>query len=248
MGSATKADGVRAGGDDQAVQLRRELLGGAEGTGTGEPGPVQVCSRDVSEAAQPALVGAAQRLAPGEVERTQAVAVVAPPPRDDDPAVAVVIGEVIRAGQLEGGLDRLGASRDGVDRGFVDRQVGSDLRRVGLDGFGGERAAVGEGEAARLLGHDPRDLLAPMADVDDDRATGRIEVLAAVRSADRGAMGLHRDGRLGHGGATEHASGSHAADPSGPGTAPGRPVYGVRWSRGGPSDGRRRSDRARPRW
>ena len=53
--------------------------------------------------------------------------------------------------------------------------------------------------------------------------------------------------RVGHGNCSTGAGGGRTLRLS-PGTGPLSTVYEVRWSRGGPSDGRRRSDRARPRW
>ena len=151
-------DRVRLRRADQAVELRGELLGGPQRVRAGEAGTVRVRGRDVAEPAEPAFVRPPQRLAPRQVERAEAVAVVAPPPGDHDQAVPVAVREVVRAGQLERGLDRLRATGHRVDRGIVHRQVRADLGGVRLDGFGGERAAVGVGEASGLVRHRPGDL------------------------------------------------------------------------------------------
>ena len=203
-------DRVRSRGGDQAIELCGELLGSAERVRAGEPGPVRVGGRDVPEPSQPALVGPAERLAPGQVEGAEAVAVVAPPAGDDDPAVAVAVREVVRAGQLERGLDRLGAAGDRVDRRVVDGQVRADLRGVCLHGFGRERAAVGVGEARGLLGHDAGDLRAAVANVDDDCPAGRVKVLATVGVADRRTVRFDGDRWVGQGRTAEHGAGAHA--------------------------------------
>ena len=197
-------------GGDQAIELCGELLGIAERVRAGEPGAVRVGGRDVPEPSEPALVGPAERLAPGQVEGAEAVAVVAPPPGDDDPAVAVAVREVVCARQLERRLDGLGAARDRVDRRIVHRQVRADLRGVCLHGFGREGAAVGIGETRGLVGHRAGDLRAAVPDVDDDRTAGSIEVLAAVGVADRRTVCFDGDGWVGQGRTAEHGAGAHA--------------------------------------
>ena len=204
-----RRDVARAGRLERPVELGGELVGVAEGVGTGQVGAVRVGRRDVAEAPEPALVRPAQRLAPGQVERAQGVAVIAAPAGVDDPALRLAAGEVIGAGQLERGLDRLGAARHRVDRRIVDGQVASDLAGVRLERLGRERAAVRVGQASGLVRHRRRDLAAAVADVDHDRATGGIEVLAPVRVADRRAVRLDRDRRLGGARSAKDAAGAH---------------------------------------
>ena len=156
---------------------------------------------------EPVLVRPAERPPARQVERAERVAVVAAPARDDDPAVGLAAGQVVRPAELQRGLDRLRAAADRVDRRVVDRQARPDLRGVGLDRLGRERRAVGVREAGRLLPEDPGDRRSPVTDVDDDRAAGRVEVLAPGRVADRGAVGLDRDRQVGIERAAEDAAG-----------------------------------------
>jgi hypothetical protein len=189
-----RRDGPGAGGFDGPLELRRELLRVAEGVGAGLAGAIRVRRRDVAEPTEPGLVRSAQRLPAGEVQRPQGVAVVAPPPGEDDPALGLAASQVIGPRELERGFHRLGATGDGVDRRGVHREVGRQRRRVPLQRLAGECRAMGVGQAAGLLGHDPRHRLAPVADPDDDRAARRVEVGASVRVPDGGALGAHRHG------------------------------------------------------
>jgi hypothetical protein len=100
------------------------------------------------EPAEPALVGAAERTPAREVERPQRVAVIAPPPREDDPAIRLAARQVVGTRHLQRGLDRLGSARDRVDRRIVDGEMRTDLAGVGLERLGREGAAVGVGELA----------------------------------------------------------------------------------------------------
>ena len=156
----------------------------AERMGAGLAGAVGIGRRDVSESAEPVLVRLPERLAAGQIQRAERVAVVAAPARDHDPAVGLAAGEVIGPGELQRRLDRLRAAADRVDRGVVDRQVRRRSPRHRLERLGGERRAVGVGEA-ELLPEDPGDRRAPVTDVDDDRAAGGVEVLPAVGVPDR---------------------------------------------------------------
>ena len=74
---------------------------------------------------------------------------VAPPAGEHDQPVRLAAGELGGAGELERRLDRLRAAGDRVDRRVGHRQVRPDLRRVALERLGGERRAVGVGEAGR---------------------------------------------------------------------------------------------------
>jgi hypothetical protein len=132
--------------------------------------------------------------------------VVRPPAGEHDPAVGLAAREVRGAGELERGLDRLGAAGHRVDRRIVDRQVPADLLRVALQGLGRERGSVRVREAGGLLGGGIRDLAPPMPDADDDRAPGGVEVLAAVGVDDGGALCRDGDRRVGRGGAAEDAA------------------------------------------
>ena len=200
---------VRSRGRDHLIELRGEILGRAERVRTRESGAIRVRGRNMPEPPEPPFVGAAQRLAPRQVERAEAVAVVAPPSGGHDPAVTVAVREVVGACQFQGSLDGLGAARDRVDRRFVDRQVRADLRRVRLNRFGGEGAAMGVRQASGLVGHHAGDLRTAVPDVHNDRPAGRIEVLAPGGVADRRPVGLDGDGRVGQGRTAENGAGAH---------------------------------------
>ena len=204
---------------DRALQLGRQL--GARGKRVRRllAGPVGIGRGDVPEPPEPRLIGAAERRASGQVERAERVAVVAAPAGDHDRAVRLAAGEVVRPGHLQGRLDRLGAAADRVDRGVADRQPRPDLGGVGLERLGGEGRAVGVRQAAELLPEDPGDRRPPVADVDDDRAARGVQVLAAGRVADRGAVRLDRDGQLRIERATEDAAG-HGGECTGGGQSP----------------------------
>ncbi len=198
---------------DHAVQLVDQLLGRAQRLGAGVTRPIRVSSADVAEPAQPALVWTAKGLAPGQVERAERVAVVARPARDDDPAVHLAPRELGGAGQLEGRLDGLRATRDRVDRGIPERKMRTERRCVALERLVGERAAMGVRDARHLVRDRIGDLAPAVAHVDHDRATGCVEVLASVGVDDGGPVGLHRDRRVGVRRATEHAP-AHRCPPN----------------------------------
>ena len=210
--------------DDGPLQLVGERLGVGEGRRARPAGAVRVRRGHVPEPPEPRLVRPAERRAAGQVERAQRVAVIAAPPREDDVAVGLAHGEVVGPGELEGGLDRLGAAGDRVQVRVVDREMDADLGRVGLERLGREGAAVGEGEAGGLVGHRRRDRGPAVADADDDRAARRVEVLATLGVDDGRAMRLHRDRRIGDRRAAEDVSCTH-----GPMVADGprEPVWSV---------------------
>ena len=181
------------------------------------------------EAAQPAFVRPAKGSAPRQVQRPQGVPVVAPPAADDDPATRVTPGQVVRPSELDGGLHRLRAAGHRVDGRIVERQQWSDGLRVGLDRLGRERGGMGVREPPGLVRHDQCDRLPAVPDVDDDRAAGGIEILAAGAVADRGAVAL--DGGRGIGGAPlEDPAGTGFVHPGivTAGTVASGPVYWVR--------------------
>ena len=66
---------------------------------------------------------------------------------------------------------------------------------------------MGVGEATGLLGHDRAISAAAVAHVDDDRAAGGVEVLAAVRVPDRGTVRFDGDRWIGHGRTAEDGPG-----------------------------------------
>jgi hypothetical protein len=206
-----RGDGAGPGRLEGPVQLARELVGCPERVGAGVARTVRVGGRDMPEPAEPALVGAAERPPAREVERSQRVAVIAPPPREDDPAIRVAARQVEGPRHLERGLDRLGPARHRVDRRVVDRQMWTDLPGVRLERLGREGAAMGVGEPGCLLGHGVGDRPPTVADVDHDRATGRVEVLAARRIPDGRSLPLDRNGRVCGGGPAEDAAGRHSA-------------------------------------
>ena len=118
---------------------------------------------------------------------------VAPPPGDDDLAAGLAAREVVGARHLERRLDRLRAARHRVDGRVVERQDRADLGGVRLERLARERGAVRVGDAAACVRHHGRDLAPPVADVDDDRAAGGVEVRPPVGVADGRALGPHRD-------------------------------------------------------
>ncbi len=159
------------------------------------------------EPAQPRLVGAAQRPAAGQVERTERVAVIRAPAPDDDPAVGLAPCHVIGAGHLERRLDRLRATRHRIHRRVVHGQVRTQGGHPALQWLGREHRAVGICHAAGLLGHDPGDGLPAVADVDHDGATRGVEVRPAVRVGDGAAGRAGGDRRTGDRRAKEDAGG-----------------------------------------
>ena len=190
-------DRGRAGARDRPVELVGELGGIAQRVGSRVAGTVRVGGGHVAETPQPALVRAAQRLAPGQVERAERVPVIAAPAREHREPVRLATGDLRAPGELERGLDRLGTATDRVQVRLVEREMGAQLRRVPLQWLRGECGAVGIGQARRLVRDHLGDLTTAVADVDDDRATGRIEILPAVRVNDRGTVRGDGDGRVG---------------------------------------------------
>ena len=110
---------------DLGVELRGEGRAVGERVAGRLAGAVRVGSGDVPEAPQPRGVGAPERLAAREVQGTEAVAVVAAPPGDDDVARRLAPREVVGAGHLERRLDRLRAAGHRVDGGGVERKEDS---------------------------------------------------------------------------------------------------------------------------
>ena len=79
----------------------------------------------MQEAAEPRGVGLAERLLAARVERPERVAVVGAAPPDDDEPRRLAASQVIRARQLQRGLDRLAAARDRVEASVVDGSSGA---------------------------------------------------------------------------------------------------------------------------
>ena len=199
--------GARPGQFEHLGQLSGRFVGGADRLCPGLAGAIWVRRADMPEAAQPGFVGATQRPSAGQVECTERVAVIAAPAGDDDPALRFAAGEVIGTSHLERGLDRLRAAADRIDGWLVERQVGPDLRRIRLDRLRGEGRAMRVRKSSGLLGHDLGDRRPAVPDVDDDGAAGRIEERPPVGRLDARAVRADGDGRIGHGAATEDASG-----------------------------------------
>ena len=191
-----RGDRGRPGVGDGPVQLVRELPRIAERLGSRIPGPVRVGGRDVPEPPEPPLVRAAERPASREVQRPERVAVVAAPAREDGQPVRLAPGDLRATGQLERALDRLRPAAHRVDVRLVDREVRAELRGIPLQWLVRERGSVRVREARGLVRDRLGDLTAAVAHVDDDRATGGVEVLAAVRVDDGGAVRGDGDGRL----------------------------------------------------
>ena len=128
-----RGDGARARRLDRALQLGGELLGIAERVRPRLARPIRVRRGDVPESPEPGLVRAPERLASRQVQGAERVAVIAPPPGDDDPALQLAARDVVRPGQLQGRLDRLRPAGDRVDRRIVHGQVRREGRRVALE-------------------------------------------------------------------------------------------------------------------
>ena len=99
--------GLRLGGLDCRGELGQELVGRSEGVGPRESGAVGVRGAEVPEAPEPAFVRPAERLPPGQVEGAEGIAVVAPPSRQNNPAVLLASCEVVSTHELEGRLNGL---------------------------------------------------------------------------------------------------------------------------------------------
>jgi hypothetical protein len=201
-----RRDRARLRGLDRPLELRRQLGGVAEGVTLRFAGAVRVGGGEVAEPSEPRLVGASKRAPPRQVQGAQGVAVIAPPAGENDPAVGLAPGEVVRADELQGRLDRLRPAANRVDRRAVEREDLPDLAGVGLDGLGREGRAVGVRQAARLAGKDVGDRPAAVSDVHDDGAARSVEVLTTVRVDDRRTATLDRDRRRGVERAAEHAT------------------------------------------
>ena len=181
---------------DRPLQLVGELGAGGEGVRRLLTRPVRIRRGHVAKASEPRLVRPAERGPAGQVEGAQRVAVVAAPAGDHDRPLRLTAGEVVRPGELQRRLGRLGAAADRVDRRICHRQARPDLGGVRLEGLGGERRAVGIGETANLLREHAGDGRPPVTDVDDDRAARRVQVLAARGVADRGTVRLDGDRQI----------------------------------------------------
>ena len=189
-------DGSWLGGLDRSFQLGGQLVGIAQGVRTRIARPIWVRGAEVTESAQPALVGAPQRLAARQVQGAQRVAVIAAPAGEHDPAIGLALREMEGPNELERGLGRFRPPGHGIDRRLVDREMRTDRSGVPLEHIGGELAAVGECKAARLLRDHSRDARAPVADPDDDSAARCIQVCPPLRIPDGRTLGAYGHGQL----------------------------------------------------
>ena len=85
--------------------------------------------------------------------------------------------------------------------------MNADLAGVCLERFRRECRAVGIRQATGLFRQDLRHRWPAMADIDNDRAAGGIDVLPAGRIDDRRAVGLDRDRQVGIERATKDPTG-----------------------------------------
>src|SRR5450759_1116686 len=175
------------------------------------PGAVWIRGADVAEATEPRLVGAAQRLTAREIEGTQRVAVVAPPPGDDDGPVGLAACQVVAPHQLQTALDRLGTAAYRVDRRVRHGEVRSYRAGVRLQRLVREGRAVDVREGSSLALHRVHDGLPAVADVDDDRAAGGVQVGPPRGIPDGAALGAHRDRQIAAQYPLEDPAGGHAA-------------------------------------
>ena len=95
-----RGHGPGAGRLDRPLELGGELVGGLERVRPGVAGTVGIGGAEVSEAAEPALVRAPERLASGQVEGADRVAVIAPPAAEHDESIDLAPGEVVGRASL----------------------------------------------------------------------------------------------------------------------------------------------------
>ena len=134
---------------------------------------------------------------PGERERAERDAVVGDVAGDRLEPLGLAVGDVVLAGELPGGLDRLGAA--GGEEHAVDavgRQPGEPVGEL-------ERRRMrrapdrAEGELLQLLGRDGAHLLAVgVADLRAEQARETVDVAVAVRVEDVGALAAFDDHQL----------------------------------------------------
>ncbi len=159
-------------------------------------GPVRIRGADVVEAAEPRLIGPAQRLSTGKVQGTDRVAVVAPPTGEDHSPVRLAASEVVRPHKLQAALDRLRAAADRIDGRIDDGQIAAHRPRIRLERLGGEGRAVDVREGPGLALHRVHDRLPAVAHVDHDRTARGVEIGAPVGVPDGAALGAHRHGEI----------------------------------------------------
>ena len=126
---------------------------------------------------------------------------------DDDGPVRLAAREMVGPHHLQAALDGLRPTADRVDRGIVHGQIPAHGPRIRLEGLSGEGGAVDVGESSGLALHGVDDRLPPVADVDDDRAAGGVQVSSTVRVPDRGTFGPRRDRQVDADGPLEDAPG-----------------------------------------
>jgi hypothetical protein len=156
--------------------------------GVAERAAVLVRGQGVAGQAEPGQVRSAQRPAAADVKGPSGVAVVAAVAADHAPAV-LAPGQVVGAGHLQGRLDRFAAARHRVDPRAVHGQQRGQLVGVGLQLLGGEHGPVGVGDPPHLVGDGRRHPGVAVADPDDDRPPGPVQVPAPLGVPQLAALG-----------------------------------------------------------
>jgi hypothetical protein len=170
--------------------------------GVAERAAVLVGGQGVAGMGEPGQVGPAQGRAPRDVERAAGVAVVGVFPADHLPAVLTAC-QVVGAGHLQRGLDRLAAAGDRVDTRVVDRHDLGELGGVVLQHLGGEHGSVGVGDPGRLRPDRLHHPLVAVAEADHDGPAGAVEPAAPSGVPQLRALAAVDPGRVGQAGAGE---------------------------------------------
>ena len=191
---------------------------------------------------------------PDRSSAPERVAVIAPPPGDNDPALRLAAGEVVGARQLER-RSPSPPSRRRPGRSPGRRAAGGGRARAAYRSSGSLVNAVPWAYATRAAcsAMTPATRFAAVADADDDRAAGGVEVRAPVGVPDRRPSPRRRRAeRAGWSGGRRGRATSPRWYPRNRLRRPGdreprgRPVYEVRFNVEGRPHRRRRTDRARP--
>ena len=126
-----------------------------------------------------------ERLAPPGVaadrQRTERVAVVALPARDEMPAPRFPALDVVLARHLQRRLDRLRAAGDEIDVREIAGRVRCELVGERLGGRGSEEAGVRVLKPLELRAHRGEHLRMLVPEAGHRRATARVEVALALR-------------------------------------------------------------------
>ena len=147
----------------------------------------------MAEAAEPRLIRAAERLTAGEIQRTHRIAVIAPPPGNDDGPVGFVAGQVVTPDELQAALDGLGAAADRIDGRVVHGEPRTHGSSVRLKRLVGEAGAVDVREGSGLALHRVHNGTATVAHIHDDRAPGGIQVRPPIGVPNCAALGSNGD-------------------------------------------------------